>query len=68
VGPPALSLKGLTAGQLFAALQQLVRKPSYLTAAQKVAAGLTHEDGLEAALLSVHRTLNPAEGDESPDT
>lgn len=71
VGPPTLFLKGLTAAQLSTALQQLVSHASYYTAAEKVAAGLTHEDGLEAALLSVHRTLHApaaAEDDESPDS
>lgn len=57
VGPPALSLKGLTAQQLFTALQQLVHNPAYQTAAQTVATGLTQEDGLEVALMSVHQTV-----------
>lgn len=57
VGPPPLSLKGLTSAQLLQALQTLVRDPAYQAAAARVAAGLTQEDGLEAALLSVHRTL-----------
>jgi hypothetical protein len=57
VGPPPLSLKGLTAAQLGAALQALVCDPAYEAAAARVAVGLNQEDGLEAALLSVHRTL-----------
>lgn len=57
VGPQALPLKGLTATQLHTGLRQLVHNPAYKAAAEQVAAGLAAEDGLEAALASVHRSL-----------
>jgi UDP:flavonoid glycosyltransferase YjiC (YdhE family) len=58
VGPPPLPLKGITVQQLAAAMQQLLNQPSYSQAAQAVCEGLQQEDGLEAALLSVQRTLS----------
>jgi hypothetical protein len=52
-----LPLKGLTAAQLTATLRELLYNPSFVTAAQGVAAGLQQEDGLELALRSVQGTL-----------
>lgn len=57
VGPPPLPLKGLTAGALAGALQQLLDNPHHARAAQAAAAALTQEDGLEGALLSIRQTL-----------
>jgi UDP:flavonoid glycosyltransferase YjiC (YdhE family) len=52
-----LPLKGLSADQLTAALRELLYNPAFVAAAQRIAAGLQQEDGLEVALKSLQGTL-----------
>lgn len=58
VGPAPLPLKGLTPGALAAGMRDLLQQlPRYAAAAARVAAELSQEDGLGAALASVCATL-----------
>jgi UDP:flavonoid glycosyltransferase YjiC (YdhE family) len=65
VSPPVIPLKGIASGQLAAGMRALLSRPHYAAAAQRVAVRLQQEDGLSAAVASVHATLAAADARRS---